>query len=76
MAGLRIVLLEPASPFNAGAIARVTKNFKIYHLVIVNLQCVQSAPKPTMPRITLEVSEELSQQLAERHRLRPVKKRE
>jgi hypothetical protein len=64
LAGLRIVLVEPARPINIGAIARVMKNFGLYD--VSNSQFpMQSAPKRTMPRITLEVSEELSQQLAQ-----------
>ncbi len=31
LAGLRIVLVEPAGLINIGAIARVMKNFEIYH---------------------------------------------
>jgi hypothetical protein len=60
LAGLRIVLVEPAGPINIGAIARVMKNFG--HDVS-NSQFPMG--KRTMPRITLEVSEELSQQLAQ-----------
>ncbi|MDZ8054062.1 MAG: RNA methyltransferase [Aulosira sp. ZfuVER01] len=39
LAGLRIVLMEPAGPMNVGSIARVMKNFGLNHLVIVNPQC-------------------------------------
>jgi tRNA/rRNA methyltransferase len=39
LAGLRIVLVEPAGPINIGAIARVMKNFELDHLVLVNPQC-------------------------------------
>lgn len=39
MAGLRIVLVEPAGPLNVGSIARVMKNFELHHLVLVNPQC-------------------------------------
>ncbi len=39
LAGLRIVLVEPAGPINVGAIARVMKNFGLYNLVLVNPQC-------------------------------------
>lgn len=39
LAGLRIVLVEPAGPINIGAIARVMKNFGLYNLVLVNPQC-------------------------------------
>ncbi|MBD2677613.1 MULTISPECIES: RNA methyltransferase [Nostoc] len=39
LAGLRIVLVEPAGPFNVGAIARVMKNFGLNNLVLVNPQC-------------------------------------
>ncbi|WP_193194314.1 RNA methyltransferase [Nostoc sp. MG11] len=39
LAGLRIVLVEPAGPLNVGAIARVMKNFGLHHLVLVNPQC-------------------------------------
>ncbi|MGI8504684.1 MAG: RNA methyltransferase [Hassallia sp.] len=36
---LKIVLVEPAGPMNVGSVARVMKNFGIYHLVLVNPQC-------------------------------------
>ncbi|MBN4005531.1 RNA methyltransferase [Nostoc sp. LPT] len=39
LAGLRIVLVEPAGPINIGAIVRVMKNFGLYNLVLVNPQC-------------------------------------
>ncbi|MDF5708166.1 MAG: RNA methyltransferase [Nostoc sp. S4] len=39
LAGLRIVLVEPAGPINLGAIARVMKNFGLHNLVLVNPQC-------------------------------------
>ncbi|MBW4644816.1 MAG: RNA methyltransferase [Goleter apudmare HA4340-LM2] len=39
LAGLRIVLVEPAGPINVGAIARVMKNFGLHQLVFVNPQC-------------------------------------
>jgi tRNA/rRNA methyltransferase len=39
LAGVRIVLVEPAGPINVGAIARVMKNFGLNHLVLVNPQC-------------------------------------
>ena len=39
VAGLRIVLVEPAGPLNVGAIARVMKNFGLQQLVLVNPQC-------------------------------------
>ncbi len=39
LAGLRIVLVEPAGPINVGAIARVMKNFGLHNLVLVNPQC-------------------------------------
>lgn len=39
LAGVRIVLVEPAGPLNVGAIARVMKNMGLYHLVLVNPQC-------------------------------------
>jgi tRNA/rRNA methyltransferase len=39
LAGVRIVLVEPAGPMNVGAIARVMKNFGLDHLVLVNPQC-------------------------------------
>lgn len=39
LAGLRIVLVEPAGPINLGSIARVMKNFGLNHLVLVNPQC-------------------------------------
>ena len=45
LAGLRIVLVEPAGPMNLGAIARVMKNFGLNHLVIVNPQCDRYSPE-------------------------------
>ncbi|HYW18526.1 MAG TPA: RNA methyltransferase [Nodularia sp. (in: cyanobacteria)] len=39
LAGLRIVLVEPAGPMNVGSIARVMKNFDLHNLVLVNPQC-------------------------------------
>ncbi|MFN6470088.1 MAG: RNA methyltransferase [Nostoc sp. SerVER01] len=39
LAGLRIVLVEPAGPINLGAIARVMKNFGLHNLLLVNPQC-------------------------------------
>lgn len=39
LAGVRIVLVEPAGPINVGATARVMKNFGLNHLVLVNPQC-------------------------------------
>ncbi|BAY62587.1 RNA methyltransferase [Calothrix brevissima NIES-22] len=44
LAGLRIVLVEPAGPLNLGAIARVMKNFGLNQLVIVNPQCDRLSP--------------------------------
>lgn len=39
LAGVRIVLVEPAGPLNVGAIARVMKNLGLHNLVLVNPQC-------------------------------------
>ncbi|WP_017314360.1 RNA methyltransferase [Mastigocladopsis repens] len=39
LAGLRIILVEPAGPMNVGSIARVMKNFGLQQLVLVNPQC-------------------------------------
>lgn len=39
LAGVRIVLVEPAGPLNVGAIARVMKNMGLHCLVLVNPQC-------------------------------------
>lgn len=39
LAGVRIVLVEPAGPLNVGAIARVMKNMGLNNLVLVNPQC-------------------------------------
>ena len=39
LAGVRIVLVEPAGALNVGAIARIMKNMGLQHLVIVNPQC-------------------------------------
>ena len=41
LAGVQIVLVEPAGPLNVGAIARVMKNLGLQHLVLVNPQCDQ-----------------------------------
>ncbi|BAZ50829.1 putative methyltransferase [Nostoc sp. NIES-4103] len=39
LAGVRIVLVEPAGPLNVGAIARAMKNFGLHQLILVNPQC-------------------------------------
>jgi len=39
LAGVRIVLVEPAGALNVGAIARVIKNLGLHALVLVNPQC-------------------------------------
>jgi tRNA/rRNA methyltransferase len=39
LAGVRIVLVEPAGPLNVGASARVMKNLGLQQLVLVNPQC-------------------------------------
>ncbi|WP_414526921.1 RNA methyltransferase [Nodularia chucula] len=39
LAGIKIVLVEPAGPLNVGSIARVMKNFGLDNLVLVNPQC-------------------------------------
>lgn len=39
LAGIRIVLVEPAGPLNLGSIARVMKNFGLSKLILVNPQC-------------------------------------
>lgn len=39
LAGVRIVLVEPAGALNVGAIARVIKNLGLHDLVLVNPQC-------------------------------------
>lgn len=39
LAGVRIVLVEPAGALNVGAIARIMKNMGLQQLVIVNPQC-------------------------------------
>ncbi|MBK1990030.1 RNA methyltransferase [Sphaerospermopsis aphanizomenoides BCCUSP55] len=43
LAGIRIVLVEPAGPLNLGSIARVMKNFGLHNLVLVNPQCDRSS---------------------------------
>lgn len=49
IAGIRIVLVEPAGPLNVGATARVMKNFGLEQLVLVNPQCDRlSTPAMTM----------------------------
>ncbi|MEB3178709.1 MAG: RNA methyltransferase [Nostocaceae cyanobacterium] len=45
LAGVRIVLVEPAGPLNVGAIARVMKNLGLSHLVLVNPQCDYLGPE-------------------------------
>lgn len=39
LAGVRIVLVEPAGPLNVGAIARVMKNMGLKQLILVNPRC-------------------------------------
>lgn len=39
LAGVRIVVVEPAGPLNVGAIARIMKNMGLQQLVLVNPQC-------------------------------------
>lgn len=39
IAGVKIVLVEPAGPLNVGSVARVIKNFGLNQLVLVNPQC-------------------------------------
>ncbi|MCP6758098.1 MAG: RNA methyltransferase [Fischerella sp. CENA71] len=39
IAGVKIILVEPAGPLNVGSIARVMKNFGLNELVLVNPQC-------------------------------------
>lgn len=43
LAGIRIILVEPAGPLNVGSIARVMKNFGLSDLVLVNPQCDRSS---------------------------------
>jgi tRNA/rRNA methyltransferase len=39
LAGVKIILVEPAGPLNVGSVARVMKNFGLNQLVLVNPQC-------------------------------------
>ncbi|PMB10632.1 RNA methyltransferase [Fischerella thermalis CCMEE 5273] len=39
LAGVKIILVEPAGPLNVGSVARVMKNFGLNQLVLVNSQC-------------------------------------
>jgi tRNA/rRNA methyltransferase len=39
LAGIRIIIVEPAGPLNLGSIARVMKNFGLSELILVNPQC-------------------------------------
>ena len=39
VAGVKIILVEPAGPMNVGSVARVMKNFCLNQLVLVNPQC-------------------------------------
>lgn len=39
LAGVRIVLVEPAGALNVGSVARVMKNMGLYQLVLVNPRC-------------------------------------
>ncbi len=39
LAGVKIILVEPAGPMNVGSVARVMKNFGLDRLVLVNPQC-------------------------------------
>ncbi|MBW4561047.1 MAG: RNA methyltransferase [Mojavia pulchra JT2-VF2] len=48
LAGLRIVLMEPAGQINVGSIARVMKNFGLHQLVLVNPQCDPRSPEALM----------------------------
>ncbi|MEA5620303.1 RNA methyltransferase [Cronbergia sp. UHCC 0137] len=43
LAGIKIVLVEPAGPLNLGSVARVMKNFGLQNLVLVNPQCDRSS---------------------------------
>lgn len=43
LAGIRIVLVEPAGSLNLGSIARVMKNFGLSNLVLVNPKCDRSS---------------------------------
>jgi tRNA/rRNA methyltransferase len=43
LAGIRIVLVEPAGPLNVGSVARVMKNFGLSQLILVNPQCDRSS---------------------------------
>lgn len=45
LAGVKIILVEPAGPMNVGSIARVMKNFGFNHLVLVNPQCNPLSPE-------------------------------
>lgn len=45
LAGIRIVLVEPAGPLNVGSVARVMKNFGLQQLVLVNPQCDPFGPE-------------------------------
>ncbi|BAZ69099.1 MAG: RNA methyltransferase [Pelatocladus maniniholoensis HA4357-MV3] len=39
IAGVKIILVEPAGPLNVGSVARVMKNFGLNQMVLVNPQC-------------------------------------
>ena len=39
VAGVKIILVEPAGPMNVGSVARVMKNFCLNQLVLVNPRC-------------------------------------
>lgn len=39
VAGVKIILVEPAGPINVGSVARVMKNFCLSQLVLVNPKC-------------------------------------
>ena len=39
LARVRIVLVEPAGPLNVGSVARVMKNMRLHHLILVKPHC-------------------------------------
>ncbi|MEA5575587.1 RNA methyltransferase [Anabaena sp. UHCC 0451] len=43
LAGIKIILVEPAGELNVGSIARVMKNFGLCDLILVNPQCDHSS---------------------------------
>jgi tRNA/rRNA methyltransferase len=64
LANVRIVLVEPAGPFNVGSVARVMKNMGLQHLVLVNPQCDPLSPEARQMAVHAASILESAQQVA------------